>query len=277
MSTARREGTRGPARSGQIAIQQRPHGRGHGGDGDFDGQESADDILQGIAELGSLISGQLDNQAAPTFEGTRITMPRPSLVTSSGPSPVRGFIAAILHPFFPGFRAGLFWLHASAVLAPAAEPASLNRLCQSPYYPVFGRRMVMIAFERRRAEGSIMTDTVLYETAETVAVVRLNRPSSMNALTAEMKTGLLAALRRAAAEPVRAVLITANGRGFCAGQDLVEHAKILAAGDTKLDTVREHYNPIITEIMTMPKPVVAAVNGIAAGAGAARRWRAISG
>ncbi len=129
--------------------------------------------------------------------------------------------------------------------------------------------MVMIAFDRRRAEGSTITDTVLYETAETVAVVRLNRPSSMNALTAEMKTGLLAALRRAATEPVRAVLIAANGRGFCAGQDLVEHAEILAAGDTKLDTVREHYNPIITEIMTMPKPVVAAVNGVAAGAGAA--------
>ena len=90
-----------------------------------------------------------------------------------------------------------------------------------------------------------MTDTVLYETAETVAVIRLNRPSSMNALTAEMKTGLLAALRRAAAEPVRAVLITGNGRGFCAGQDLVEHAEILAAGDTNLDTVREHYNPIM--------------------------------
>ena len=114
-----------------------------------------------------------------------------------------------------------------------------------------------------------MTDTVLYQTAETVAVIRLNRPASMNALTAEMKAGLLAALRRAAAEPVRAVLITGTGRGFCAGQDLVEHAEILAAGDAALDTVREHYNPIITEVMTMPKPVVAAVNGVAAGAGAA--------
>ena len=129
--------------------------------------------------------------------------------------------------------------------------------------------MVMIAFERPRAEGMKMTDTVLYETADTVAVIRLNRPGSMNALTAEMKTGLLAALRRAAADPVRAVVITGNGRGFCAGQDLVEHAELLESGDTKLDTVREHYNPIITEIMTMPKPVVAAVNGVAAGAGAA--------
>jgi 2-(1,2-epoxy-1,2-dihydrophenyl)acetyl-CoA isomerase len=114
-----------------------------------------------------------------------------------------------------------------------------------------------------------MTDSVLYETAGTVAVIRLNRPAAMNALTAEMKTRLLAALRRAAAEPVRAVVITGQGRGFCAGQDLVEHAELLAAGDKALNTVREHYNPIVTEIMTMPKPVVAAVNGVAAGAGAA--------
>ena len=113
-----------------------------------------------------------------------------------------------------------------------------------------------------------MTDSVVYETAETVAVIRLNRPAAMNALTAEMKTSLLAALRRAA-EPVRAVLITGHGRGFCAGQDLVEHAELLEAGDKALNTVREHYNPIVTEIMTMPKPVVAAVNGVAAGAGAA--------
>jgi 2-(1,2-epoxy-1,2-dihydrophenyl)acetyl-CoA isomerase len=114
-----------------------------------------------------------------------------------------------------------------------------------------------------------MTDSVLYETAEAVAVIRLNRPAAMNALTAEMKTSLLAALRRAAGEPVRAVVITGQGRGFCAGQDLVEHAELLAAGDKALNTVREHYNPIVTEIMTMPKPVVAAVNGVAAGAGAA--------
>jgi 2-(1,2-epoxy-1,2-dihydrophenyl)acetyl-CoA isomerase len=83
-----------------------------------------------------------------------------------------------------------------------------------------------------------------------------------------MKEGLLAALRRAAGEPVRAVLITGNGRGFCAGQDLVEHAGQLESGHTALNTVREHYNPIVMEITSMPKPVVAAVNGVAAGAGA---------
>ena len=117
-----------------------------------------------------------------------------------------------------------------------------------------------------------MTDTVLYETAGDVAVIRLNRPKALNALTVEMKEGLLAALRRAAGEPVRAVLLTGNGRGFCAGQDLMEHAELLApapgAASTALNTVRDHYNPIVTKIMTMPKPVVAGVNGVAAGAGA---------
>src|SRR6201996_2422843 len=113
-----------------------------------------------------------------------------------------------------------------------------------------------------------MTDTVLYETAGDVAVIRLNRPKALNALTTEMKLGLLAALRRAASEPVRAVLLTGNGRGFCAGQDLVEHAGKLESGSTALNTVQEHYNPIVMEIATMPKPVVAAVNGVAAGAGA---------
>jgi 2-(1,2-epoxy-1,2-dihydrophenyl)acetyl-CoA isomerase len=113
-----------------------------------------------------------------------------------------------------------------------------------------------------------MTDSVLYETAGDVAVIRLNRPKALNALTTEMKEGLLAALRRAAGEPVRAVLITGNGRGFCAGQDLVEHAGQLESGSTALNTVREHYNPIVMEITSMPKPVVAAVNGVAAGAGA---------
>src|ERR1700759_2441296 len=101
-----------------------------------------------------------------------------------------------------------------------------------------------------------MTDTGLYETAGDVAVIRLNRPKALNALTAEMKGGLLA------------VLLTGNGRGFCAGQDLVEHAGKLESGAPALNTVQEHYNPIVMEIATMPKPVVAAVNGVAAGGGA---------
>lgn len=114
-----------------------------------------------------------------------------------------------------------------------------------------------------------MPESVLYGTTGAVAVISLNRPKAMNALTVEMKESLLAALRRAAADPVRAVIVTGNGRGFCAGQDLIEHAEKLAGDGTALDTVRAHYNPIVLEIMTMPKPVIAAVNGVAAGAGAA--------
>jgi 2-(1,2-epoxy-1,2-dihydrophenyl)acetyl-CoA isomerase len=120
-----------------------------------------------------------------------------------------------------------------------------------------------------------MADTVLYETADGLATITLNRPDAMNALNTETKVALRDAVQRAAADSgVRAVLITGNGRAFCVGQDLKEHVGSLAAdrenpgsGGT-WTTVREHYNPTITAITTMPKPVVAAVNGIAAGAGA---------
>ena len=115
-----------------------------------------------------------------------------------------------------------------------------------------------------------MPDSVLYQVSDAVAVITMNRPAAMNALTAGMKTELLAALRRASGDgPVRAVILTGSGRGFCAGQDLREHAATLESGGAVSDTVREHYNPIVETIMTMPKPVVAAVNGVAAGAGAA--------
>ena len=113
------------------------------------------------------------------------------------------------------------------------------------------------------------SDTVLWDRDDAVATITLNRPRARNALTAEMKDALLEALGLAAAEPaVRAVVLTGAGQAFCAGQDLREHADILASGGEPTGTVRRHYNPIITTIMTMPKPVIAAVNGSAAGAGA---------
>ena len=117
-----------------------------------------------------------------------------------------------------------------------------------------------------------MTDTVGWELDGAVAVITLNRPAAHNSLTEEMKLGLLDAVRRAGASPeVRAVLITGAGRAFCAGQDLREHAAVLdarAQGHRTADTVREHYNPLVMAITSVPKPVVAAVNGVAAGAGA---------
>ncbi|WP_214412654.1 enoyl-CoA hydratase-related protein [Sphaerisporangium fuscum] len=112
-------------------------------------------------------------------------------------------------------------------------------------------------------------DGVLYSVEDGVATVTLNRPDAMNSLTITMKAALLEALERARDDDrVRAVLLTGAGRGFCAGQDLREHATNLEAGVGLDNTVRAHYNPIILTITGMGKPVVAAVNGIAAGAGA---------
>src|SRR5499427_1439885 len=114
-----------------------------------------------------------------------------------------------------------------------------------------------------------VTDSVCWSLDDAVATITLNRPQARNALTAEMKGAPLAAVGKAAAdEAVRAVIITGAGEAFCSGQDVREHADVLAAGAEPTATVRQHYNPIITTIMTMPKPVVAAVNGSAAGAGA---------
>ena len=115
-----------------------------------------------------------------------------------------------------------------------------------------------------------MTDTVLYELSENgVATITLNRPEAMNSLTVESKTALREAVEKAAADAsARAVILTGAGRAFCAGQDLREHAANLAAGRGLDGTVRDHYNPVVRLIAEMPKPVVAAVNGVAAGAGA---------
>jgi 2-(1,2-epoxy-1,2-dihydrophenyl)acetyl-CoA isomerase len=117
----------------------------------------------------------------------------------------------------------------------------------------------------------VTSDTVLYDVSDGVATVTLNRPDAMNALNTELKTALRDTLLAAADDPgVRAVLLTGSGRAFCVGQDLAEHAQNLA-GDLSAvwATVPEHYTPIATALATMPKPVVAAVNGVAAGAGAA--------
>jgi 2-(1,2-epoxy-1,2-dihydrophenyl)acetyl-CoA isomerase len=113
-----------------------------------------------------------------------------------------------------------------------------------------------------------MSDTIRYDVDNGVATITLARPEALNALTVEMKLALLDALGRAAEADVRAVVLTGEGRAFCVGQDLREHADGLAAGNTDLDTVRLHYNPIVRALAGLAKPVIAAVNGMAAGAGA---------
>src|SRR5438445_6600752 len=96
--------------------------------------------------------------------------------------------------------------------------------------------------------------------------ITLNRPERLNALTVEMAAALAAALDDAVADKTcRAILLTGAGRGFCAGQDLTE---IIGASPADLDRLLAHYHPLILKIRASPIPVVCAVNGVAAGAGA---------
>jgi 2-(1,2-epoxy-1,2-dihydrophenyl)acetyl-CoA isomerase len=104
-----------------------------------------------------------------------------------------------------------------------------------------------------------------------VRTLTFNRPAAFNSFDLALKEATLAALTDAGAdESVRAVVITGAGRAFSAGQDLKEHLELVRAQDPRLaTTVRDFYNVAISAIVGMPKPVVAAVNGAAAGAGAA--------
>jgi 2-(1,2-epoxy-1,2-dihydrophenyl)acetyl-CoA isomerase len=112
---------------------------------------------------------------------------------------------------------------------------------------------------------------VSYAVADGVATITLNRAEAMNSLDVATKEALKAAVLEAAEDPaVRCVVLTGTGRAFCVGQDLKEHTEILSSSsaDDLFATVAEHYNPVVTALATMSKPVVAAVNGVAAGAGA---------
>lgn len=115
-----------------------------------------------------------------------------------------------------------------------------------------------------------MSDTVLLDVGQGIAIITMNRPDRMNACSRELKTMLLATLRTVDAdESIRAVVLTGAGRAFCVGQDLQEHAELLDAGDpAPLRTVVDDYNPITKALVGMRVPVIAAVNGMAAGAGA---------
>lgn len=116
-----------------------------------------------------------------------------------------------------------------------------------------------------------MTQPVLYTVADGVATITLNRAEAMNSLDVATKVALRDAVTEAAGDrTVRCVVLTGTGRAFCVGQDLKEHVTILRNGtaDELFTTVPDHFNPIVTALATMEKPVVAAVNGVAAGAGA---------
>ncbi len=110
---------------------------------------------------------------------------------------------------------------------------------------------------------------ILFEVAEGVATITLNRPDVLNSFTRSMARELREALERVGADSaLRAVVLTGAGRGFCAGQDLAEAAPPGQPIPDLGDIVRASYNPVIRAIRTLEKPVVCAVNGVAAGAGA---------
>lgn len=111
-----------------------------------------------------------------------------------------------------------------------------------------------MSFIKTEVEGSVLKIT-------------LNRPDKFNSFNREMSLQLQDALDKAAKDnPIRAVYLTGEGKAFCAGQDLTEATDANGPGIERI--VREHYNPIIQNIRAIEKPVVCAVNGVAAGAGA---------
>ncbi|HEY0443208.1 MAG TPA: enoyl-CoA hydratase-related protein [Candidatus Limnocylindrales bacterium] len=110
-------------------------------------------------------------------------------------------------------------------------------------------------------------EALRYDVEGAVATITLNRPDALNALTVTLKTELLGAFRTVARDrAVRAVILTGAGRAFCAGQDLRER---LEPGAVPLAVeIRERYNPLIVAMRRLEKPIVGAINGVAAGAGA---------
>lgn len=112
-------------------------------------------------------------------------------------------------------------------------------------------------------------ESILFESKDGIARVTLNRPDKLNSFTAGMHAELADAMSRVESEGARVLVITGNGRGFCAGQDLSERE--MSGNAERVDlgsTIEKYYAPLVRRLRALPMPVVVGVNGVAAGAGA---------
>jgi 2-(1,2-epoxy-1,2-dihydrophenyl)acetyl-CoA isomerase len=125
-----------------------------------------------------------------------------------------------------------------------------------------------------KKEGLILeennTQTVILTKQEGIGIIKLNRPDFYNAINHQLATQFIEKLQEAGDDSkIRAVILTGEGKAFCSGQDLNDRSALQKKGETYslAQTVRSRYNPMILGISKMEKPIIAAVNGIAAGAG----------
>jgi len=112
--------------------------------------------------------------------------------------------------------------------------------------------------------------TILFERSAGIARLTLNRPERLNSFTVQMHADVRDALEAVKADPAcRVLILTGAGRGFCAGQDLADRA-VSPGGDAPNlgESIERHYKPLVLALRALPMPVIAAVNGVAAGAGA---------
>jgi len=112
-------------------------------------------------------------------------------------------------------------------------------------------------------------ETILFGVERGIARLTLNRPDKLNSFNTQMHAEVRDALQQARAGAARVLVLTGAGRGFCAGQDLADRAVAPGGSGVDLgDSIEKHYKPLVLALQHLPMPVVAAVNGVAAGAGA---------